>query len=181
MRIWSNANLTVCLVLKITISWFSITVLEYFRNQKNKFLDLLWHREANRSPFYTWSKKKNVKWWIYSALVGYAGLRRDPSITRGGLDADQWCVRLSMRSPTVYGKKICSGASAFNDHGWSVSLPRLYKDELWEDLLDYQFNVLRPTFKSAYSVTLTFSEWKTREKTISIDHSVFIGKCMTVL
>ena len=41
------------------------------------------------------------------------GLRRvrgDPSITRGGLDADQWCVRISMRSPTVYGKKICGGA-----------------------------------------------------------------------
>jgi hypothetical protein len=38
------------------------------------------------------------------------GLRRDSSITRGGLDVDQWCVRLSMRSPTVYGKKICGGA-----------------------------------------------------------------------
>jgi hypothetical protein len=38
------------------------------------------------------------------------GLRRDSSITRGGLDVDQWCVRLSMRSSTVYGKKICGGA-----------------------------------------------------------------------
>ena len=37
------------------------------------------------------------------------GLRRDPSITRGGLAVDHWCVRLSMRRPTVYGKKICAG------------------------------------------------------------------------
>jgi hypothetical protein len=67
---------------------------------------------TSRSKSFTWSKKNNVKWWIYGAPVGYTGLRRDPSITRGGLDADQWCVRLSMRSPTVYGKKICGAATA---------------------------------------------------------------------
>jgi hypothetical protein len=38
---------------------------------------------------------------------GLRRVRRDLSITRGGLDADQWWVRLSMRSPTVYGKNIC--------------------------------------------------------------------------
>jgi hypothetical protein len=51
---------------------------------------------------------------------GLHRLRREPSITRRGLDADQWCVLLSMRSQTVYGKKfaapledtfrICAGA-----------------------------------------------------------------------
>jgi hypothetical protein len=49
---------------------------EDFRNQKNKFVDLLWHREANRSSFYTWSKKNNVEWWIYGAPMGYEGIHR---------------------------------------------------------------------------------------------------------
>jgi hypothetical protein len=39
---------------------------------------------------------------------GLCRVGRDRSITRGGLDADQWCVQLSMRSPTVYGKN-CGG------------------------------------------------------------------------
>jgi hypothetical protein len=36
---------------------------------------------------------------------GLRRVRRNPSITRGGLNADEWCVRLSMRSPTVYTEK----------------------------------------------------------------------------
>jgi hypothetical protein len=45
---------------EIVAGLHDMILLEYFRNQKNKFAVLLWHREANRSSFYTWSKKNNV-------------------------------------------------------------------------------------------------------------------------
>jgi hypothetical protein len=62
---------------------------------------------------------------------GLHRVRSEPSITRRGLDADQWCVRLSMRSPTVYGKKICGEVASANFFSVDSRTPHCWQTHHW--------------------------------------------------
>jgi hypothetical protein len=118
-------------------SWWSLWIFQYFLARYLSYPDSLqlgWYTVLTRNnSSWVFSEPEKEVWrytiasrrksFIFLHVVkeeqrgvmdiwctsGLRRVRRDPSITRGGLDADQWCVRLSMRSPTVYGKKICRG------------------------------------------------------------------------
>jgi hypothetical protein len=124
-RVFCNTSLGWYIVLTRNNSF------EYFRNQKNKFVDSLWHREANRPSFYMWSKKNNVKWGLY---IVYQWVTQD---TKGSIDNARRPGRGSMmrptrvqsrspslqiagsgneivRSPTVYGNTIIDWVRSLN-------------------------------------------------------------------
>ena len=63
-------------------------------NQENKFVDLLWHREANRSSFYKWSKKNNVS-------DGYMVHQWVTQGTKGSMDNARRPGCGSMMRPTI--------------------------------------------------------------------------------
>jgi hypothetical protein len=128
-------------------SWWSLWIFQYFLARYLSYpvsLQLGWYTvlTRNNSSWVFSEPEKQVcrytmasrrKLFIFLHVVkeeqrgvidiwctsGLRRVRRDPSITRGGLDADQWCVRLSMRSPTVYGKKIC--AAERGARGWKIA------------------------------------------------------------
>jgi hypothetical protein len=86
-------------ILLFVFNSIAITVLEYFRNQKNKFVDLLWYREAYRSSFWrgrrtTWNDGYMVHQWVTRG-------------TKGSIDNAQRPGRGSMMRPTINEESDC--------------------------------------------------------------------------
>ena len=77
---------TFCTLIKHYFSFIKhyITVIEYFQDQKNNFVDLLWHREANRPSIFLHVVQEEQCGVMYMFTCGLRIVRRDRSITRGG-------------------------------------------------------------------------------------------------